>query len=70
MEEPDVGEPPTVDPVATASVNDVVKYLKNVSICTFEEDIPCSAIDKVYLLDLAFMHHIIISNCKVDRHFY
>ena len=50
MEEPDVGEPPTVDPVATASLNGVVKYLKNVSVCAFEEDNPCSAIDKVNLL--------------------
>lgn len=47
MEEPDVGEPPTVDPVATASIDNVEKYLKNVSICTFEENNPCSAIDKV-----------------------
>ena len=47
MEDPDVGEPPTVDPVTTASVVDVVNYLKNVSSCAFEEDNTCSAINKV-----------------------
>eukprot|EP00111_Clytia_hemisphaerica_P013470 TCONS_00039590-protein len=37
MDDPDVGEPPG-DPVATAKVEDVIKYLKNVSSTVFEED--------------------------------
>lgn len=47
MDEPDVGEPPTVAPVATANFETVVKYLKNVSLVVFEEDEPCAALDRV-----------------------
>ena len=47
MDEPDTGEPPPVDPVATANLEDVIKYLKKVSLCVFEENEPCAALDKV-----------------------
>ena len=48
MDESDVGEPPTgATPVATANLDAVIKYLKNVSLVVFEEDDPCPALDKV-----------------------
>jgi len=55
MEEPDAGEPPTADPVATANLEDVIKYLKKVSLCVFEENEPCPALDKVNCVSLQFL---------------
>ena len=40
----EVGEPP---PVTTATVGDVIKYLKQVSAAIFEENQSCVALDKV-----------------------
>ena len=50
MDEPDVGEPPTVDPVATVKIEDVIKYLKNVSSTVFEEDSQSPALNQVMSL--------------------
>ena len=47
MEDPDTGDPSVVDPVTTANTIDVIKYLKKVSYCVFEESEPCPALDKV-----------------------
>ena len=44
MEDSEVGEPPTV---VTAPLAVVIKYLENVSSVIFEEDLPCTALNKV-----------------------
>ena len=55
MDESDLGEPPA----ATAAIDDVIKYLKGVSLLIFEENNPCHALDRVNA-------YILFSSC----HFY